>query len=389
MASSISIPSRSTTLPPTHRALLLNSTRDPYDITVVSNETPQPGPGSAIVRILASGVLTYNNKVYSGKKPYPYPTPFVPGSGSIGRIAAVHEDATQLTPGTLVFFDCFIRARDDPNALILSGLSSGFTKGSTALMSGPWRNGTYAEYSKVPLENCFPLDETRLCTELGYTIDHLMYLFTISVPFGGLRSVDLRAGEKVLVTPAAGMYGSAAVVAALSMGARVVAIGRNLDTLNVFKSWPAYSEGRLTIVQNTGDVEADIRSLTKDGTDMADVFFDISPGKAIGSPHYKSCIQALRRGGRVSYMGAHFELPLPAMAMTLNDITFKAKWMYEPEDVRAMIKLAEAGYLKLGEENGIKTVGKFPLEKFAEAFDVCSKMSGPGLQVIIAPSMDE
>ncbi|KAK6367948.1 hypothetical protein LTS17_010101 [Exophiala oligosperma] len=387
MASSNSIPSRSTTISSTHRALLLSSTRDPYDISVVSNATPQPTPGSAVIRILASGVLTYNNKVYSGKKPYPYPTPFVPGSGSIGRVASVHEDATRLTPGVLVFFDCFIRGRDDPDALILSGLSSGFTKGSTDLMVGAWRDGTYAEYARVPLENCFPLDETRLCTELGYTVDDLMYLFTVSVPFGGLRSVDLRAGEKVIVTPAAGMYGSAAVVAALAMGARVVAVGRNLDTLNVFKSWPAYSEegGRLDIVQTTGDVDADVASLTKDGTDMADVFFDISPGKAIGSPHYKSCIRALRRGGRASYMGAHFELPLPAMTMTLNDITFKAKWMYEREDVRAMIKLAENGFLKLGEKNGIKTVGKFPLEKFAEAFDACSKMSGPGLQVIIAP----
>lgn len=146
-----------------------------------------------------------------------------------------------------------------------------------------------------------------------------------------------------------------------------------------------FAEGRLNIVQNTGDVDADVKALTKDGTDTADVFFDISPGEAVKSPHYKSCIQALRRGGRVSYMGTHYELPLPGVTMMLNDITFKCKWMYESDDMREMIRLAEIGYLKLGEANGIRTVGKFPLEKFDEAFDMCSKRSGPGLQVIIAP----
>ncbi|KAF5009903.1 hypothetical protein FDECE_3888 [Fusarium decemcellulare] len=373
-------------IPQTHRALVLHSTRDPYDISVVSKATPQAGPGSIVIKVFSAAVLTYADRVYSGKKPYPYPEPFVLGSSAIGRVAAVGPDATSLKPGQLVFFDCFIEGRDNTNSLILHGLSSGFNPASNKLMDGEWRDSTYAEFSKVPLENCFPIDEARLMGSpvnggLGYTAADLTYLLTISVPFGGLRDVDVKAGEKVIITPAAGTFGSAAVLGALAMGAQVIAMGRNQETLDKLKALSP--EGRVRTVLNTGDVQADIKELTKDGP--ADVFLDISPGKAINSTHFKSCIQSLRRGGRVSLMGAHYEMTLPTQFIMLNDITVKGKWMYTKDDMRIMIKLLEAGYLKIGDAAGVQTVGAFPLEQFEEAFDTASKMSGPLLQTVIAP----
>lgn len=374
--------SQTTQLPPTHRALLLRSTRDPYDMAVVMKDTPQAGPGSAVIKILGSGVLTYANRVYSGKKPYPYPTPFVPGSFSIARVAAVGPDATTLEIGQLVFFDCFIHGRDDNRSLFLHGLSAGFNPGSNRLMENEWKDGTYAEYAKVPLENCFPLDEARLLGKpedggLGYSLEHLMYMFQMSVPFGGLRDVDVKTGDKVAIAPAAGAYGSAAVVSALAMGAYVIAIGRDLETLEKVKALSP--SGRVRAVQITGDTEKDIEELTKDGP--LDVFFDISPGQARESTHFKSCIESLRRGGRISIMG-FMDLALPTSTMMLNDITLKGKWMYQKEDIRYMIKLLEAGYMDL---HHTKTVGTFSIEEFAEAFDTASKMKGPFLQTIIVP----
>lgn len=374
-------------LPSQHRALVLHSTRDPYDMSVESRPVPKPGPGSAVIHVLAAGVLTYADKVYSGKKPYLYPEPFVPGSSAIGRIAAVGPDTTNLKPGQLIYFDCYIHGRDDATTLILHGLSAGFTPGSNALMETVWRDGTYAEYSNVPLENCFPMDEARLMGGLAdggfhYTAEDLIYLLTVSVPFGGLRDVDVRAGEKVIITPATGAFGSAAVVAALAMGARVIAMGRNLKALERLKTLTG-AGNRIRIVQNTGDVEADAQELIKDGP--ADVFLDISPGKAVKSRHFTSCIQALRRGGRVSLMGAHQALTLPTQTIMLYDLTVKGKWMYTKEDIRIMIQLVEIGYLKLGDAGGIKTISAWPLEQFDAAFDAAAKMSGPCLQAVIVP----
>ncbi|CVK86023.1 related to ADH3-alcohol dehydrogenase III [Fusarium mangiferae] len=369
-------------LPKAHRALVLHSTRDPYDISVVTQDTPQPCPGSAVIRVLSAGVLTYADRVYSGHKPYPYPEPFVIGSSAIGRVAAVGLDATSLKLGQLVFFDSFIQARDNPDSLILHGLSGGFDTASNKLMEGEWRDGTYAEYAKVPLENCFSLDEHRLTGNpaeggLGYSMADLAYLWTISVPFGGLQDIAIRSGEKVVISPAAGTFGSAAVLAALAMGAQVIAVGRNHETLNKVQ---ALNPERIRTVLNTGNIEADVKELTKDGP--VDAFFDISPGKAISSTHFHSCIMSLRRGGRVSLMGAHEELKLPTQFMMLNDITLKGKWMYTKDDMRNMIKLVQAGYLKL---DAVQTLGNFPMKEFAEAFEKASKISGPLSQVLISP----
>jgi NADPH:quinone reductase-like Zn-dependent oxidoreductase len=368
-------------IPQKHRALVLNSTRDPLDISLVEQTPPQAGPGSAVVRVLVAGVLSYAGEVYSGRKPYPYPTPFIPGSSAIARVAAVGPDATLLKPEQLVFFDSFVVGRDDPTALILHGVNSGPTPGSAKLMEGEWRDSTYAEYARVPLENCFPLDEARLLGDLGYKLADLMYLGALSVPFGGLRDVGVKAGEKVIVAPATGAFGGAAVLAALAMGARVVAVGRNAEALEDLR---AFNPERIRTVLNTGDVMADAKELAKDGP--ADVFFDISPKEAVASTHLQSGMMALRREDRVSLMGGQMDLtPMPIRVIMRYNLTVKGKWMYTKEDIRVLITLAETGYLKLGEAGGIKTAGTFPLEQFEAAFETAAKNNGLGLQTVITP----
>ncbi|KAJ6557980.1 hypothetical protein B0H19DRAFT_1149358 [Mycena capillaripes] len=371
----------SSNVPTKHRALVLNSTRDPFDISVVEQTPPKVGPGSAVVRILVASVLSFAGEVYSGRKPYPYPTPFVPGSSAIGRVAAVGPDATLLKPGQLVYIDNYLHGRDDPTSQFLHGLYSGSTPGSMAMMEGEWRDSTYAEYSKIPLENCIALDESRLLGDLSYKVEDLMYLSSLSIPFGGLRNVGVRAGEKVIVAPATGGFGGAAVLAALAMGARVVAMGRNAEALERLK---AFDPDRIRTVLNTGDVMADTKELAKDGP--ADVFLDISPAEAVKSTHLQSGILALRPGGRVSLMGGQMDLiPLPIGVIMGHNLTLKGKFMYTKEDLRVLITLVETGYLKLGEAGGIKTVGKFPLEQFEAAFETAAKNNGLGLQTVITP----
>ena len=353
---------------------------------VINQPTPQVGPGSAVIRVLVAGVLSYSDQIYTGRRPYPFPTPLVPGTSAIGRVAALGLDSTMLQEGQLVFFDSFISGRDDPTSIILSGIFSGVTPGSNKLMEGEWRNSTYAEYAKVPLENCFTLNEEILLGKpsdggLGYEMSDLKYLGTLLVPLGGLRDVNLRAGERVVITPATGSFGSAAVLVALAMGAQVIAMGRDLEALEKVKALGP--DGRVEIVQNTGDVAADIKTLTRKGP--LDVFYDISPDTAAESTHFTSCIQSLRRGGRASLMGAPKEVMLPTSIMMRNDITVKGKWMFTKDDVGFMIKLAEAGFLKLGQAGGIQTAGTFTLEQFAEAFDTAAKTKGPCTQTVIIP----
>ena len=196
-------------LPSHHRALVLEAVETGFQLK--SLPTPQPTPGSATVRIAVAGVLSYSREIYNGQRQHRFPTPLVGGCSAIGRVAAIGPDATALQPSQLVYVDCVIRARDDPSAMFMSAIYEGLTDGSKKLMRHVWRDGTMAEFAQVPLENCIPLDEVRLCRDLGYPLEDLMYMCYLLVPYGGLRDIELEPGETVVVCPATGGFGGAGV----------------------------------------------------------------------------------------------------------------------------------------------------------------------------------
>jgi threonine dehydrogenase-like Zn-dependent dehydrogenase len=106
--------------------------------------TPQPGPRSAIVRILDAGVISYHREIYNGERHYDFPKPIAGGSSAITRIVAVGEDAVILQPGQLVWMDCVIRARDNPDSLFLTAIHEGMDAGSRKLSCDVWRDGAFA-----------------------------------------------------------------------------------------------------------------------------------------------------------------------------------------------------------------------------------------------------
>lgn len=374
-------------LPETHRALVQRVYAQPLQVETLP--TPQPTPGSAVVKVLVANVIGYMKNIYNGARKYSYPTPLVAGTSAIGRVAAVGEDAVSLKPGQLVFFDCTIRGRDDPGAIILSGIADGSSEPSRKLMRDAWRDSTYAEYARAPLENCFPLNEALLCGSpsdgvgLGYDIARISYIAALLVPYGGLRDIRVEPGETVIVAPATGGFGGAAVLVALAMGARVIAMGRNTDVL---AKLAGLSSTRVKTVKITGNQEEEVAALQKFGG-PADAYFDISPREAQGATYFKSAILSLRHAGRVSYMGGFLEdVPIPLRLLMRKDIKLHGKWMYSPDDVRSLVKMVEIGLLDLSESRGLVTVmGEFPLERWEEAFDMAAKNAAVGQIALIRP----
>jgi threonine dehydrogenase-like Zn-dependent dehydrogenase len=327
--------------------------------------------------MLISNIISYSRDIYDGTRKYPFPTPLVIGTSGVGRLAAIGPDAVLLKPGQLIFVDSFIRGRDDPSAAFLFGVHEGYTEGSKKLMRGEWKDATYAEYAKAPVENCHLLNESLLLGKLGYAIEDIADISRLVVPYGGLRDINIKAGETVIIAPATGPFGSAAVTVALAMGARVIAMGRNLSILQRL----AASHSRVEIVQITGDVVADTASLQQFG--VVDAYFDISPPEAANSTHMKSAIMALRHGGRVSLMGGiQGDVAIPHSRVMHWDLALKGKWMYSREDVGDLIKMVEAGALEL--EKG-KVAGKFGLEEWEVAFDKAKEFSGSERNAVIVP----
>ncbi|KAE8451409.1 hypothetical protein EG329_004038 [Mollisiaceae sp. DMI_Dod_QoI] len=368
-------------LPTHHRALVLESISAGFKLKTLP--VPLPTPGSAIIHIAASGALSYFHTLYSGSLPqYTFPTPLTGGFSAIGHITSLGPDATILSPGQLVFIDCVIRARDSPSSLFLSGIHSGSEAGTKKLMREVWRDGKLAEYVRAPLENCIPLDETRLCEELGYSLRDLMYMCYLLVPYGGLRDIKIEPGETVVVCPATGGFGSAGVMVAVAMGARVIGLGRDEGKLmklkeHVERGTPGAS---VETVRVSGDVKADTDAVAAFGT--IDAVLDLSPHGAAKSTHLRSVVNALRRNGRCSLMGMAEDI-MPAWKVVGSNISFRGKLMYERDDILQFIKMLERGMFPRGKD--FVTTKAFSLENWKEGFETAAEYIGVGQTVVFTP----
>lgn len=387
-------------IPQTYRALQVTSASSPPQITTLP--TPPLTPSTVLVRPLIANVISYISSIFQhgNTRGYSYPTPLVPGAAAVGRVLAAASDAPTLVPGQLVFLDPVLRAHDGSGASILHGLQGAGTETGRAMMEGEWRDGSFGEVVRVPAENVHALDEQRLfgagAAGLGYGTADLGFLSQLLVAYGGLRDVDVRPGETVLVAPATGSFGGAAAHVALAMGADVVAMGRNEGVLKELEEVArrSYPGGRLRTVKMTGGLEGDVAAIAAAARDLGsrsgtvDVFFDISPPNAGGSPHIQAGVLSLRRGGRMSVMGgAAGDVGFPYFRIMAWGLTLRGTFMYTPEQIDEVIRLVETGRLKLGKEGaGAECVGLYGLEEWEEAFTTAAEEGRMGRFVLLAPN---
>jgi threonine dehydrogenase-like Zn-dependent dehydrogenase len=374
----------------TMKAVVLSERINPILISVKEVPIPAPTAGSVVVQILATAILDYMREVLTGARPYPMKVPLIPGGNGIGRISAIGPDAASLKVGQLVLIDSYIRARDDTDAGFLLGLHAGADPRTHKLAGGPWRNGTLAQYANIPLENVHSLDEQRLCGELGYHITELSAILACTVAYGGLDDAGVKSGDIVIVAPATGNFGGAAVVTALAMGANVIACGRNQETLDgLAKAIGSPSE--LKAVKLTGDVEKDtVAIFAATGPGGADVYIDFSPpaaGEGGKTPtHMNAAIGVLRFGGTCSLMGGITGMVgLPYALIMFKNLIIRGRFMYRREQFRRVIKLAEQGKLKLGKAVGREVIGPYSLNNVVEALEMAEKSPGWAKTVIVTP----
>ncbi|KAK7520495.1 hypothetical protein IWZ03DRAFT_422165 [Phyllosticta citriasiana] len=351
-----------TRLPESHRVLQLESMEQPLQFKTVP--TLQPGPGSAVVQVLAAAVIFYSGDLYNGKRQYPSQWfPAAPQSGG-----SPPPDPTQRHWRRASWFS-----------------SSDFNDASAKLMHGEWRNSTYAQYCKFPLENCIPLNETRLLGDpsargLGYRVEDLTQIFRLLVPYGVLDDIGLKPGEAIIIAPATSQFSSVAVRVVLAMAAgRVIAMGRNEV------AWKQLREldGCVSTFKITGDMEADAAALRTWG--LTDVFFEISPPMAAGSTHFRSGIAALRNGGRISLMGGlPSDVSFAYEDFMVRGLSMKGTWIYTREQIDDFLRLVESGLLSLSKRGGLRVGATFGLEQWREAFEA-AKVAQTDETVAIRP----
>ena len=365
----------------THTAAVLETVGQP--LILKSLPIPKARTGSAVIRVLATALSSNTKAALAGSFGLVFPrTPMIPGFSAIGRIHSVGPDAPSLEAGQLIWHDFFVQSRDNPDDSIHAGFMGGKQQ-----LEETWNNNTFAEYAEVPLERTWALNEDLLCKTKGYSFADLSYLGTVAIPMAGLLDMGVRAGDSVIVAPATGTYGGSAVPAALSLGAKVIACGRNAKTLARMTDVFGVS-GRFGTVVLTGKVDEDTAIIkAAAGPKGADCYIDFVPPQAIGSTHILSCLGALRNRGRASFMGAIFSnVEIPYFLVMLKNIRIEGRCMFDRGHGEQTVKLLEAGHLVVGYRKMCGTkMHRFKLKDVHPAIDAAAEYRGWGDMVVVEP----
>ena len=340
-------------------------------LTLRDEPTPQPRRGAVLLRMEAVPLLSYTRAYVEGKLPYAFPPgPFSPGTNGVGRIEAVGVGVFGLRPGQRVVVHPYWVADEavaEPEQILigLTGISAG-----SAAMLADFPHGTLRELAEFPASAVLALDGLDAMPSA-----RLAALGKFSVPFGGLRRGRLAAGETVVVNGATGYFGSAAVIAALALGAsRVVALGRRAEPLAKLVE---LGRGRVVPVVLTGDGARDVAAIREAAGGGADLAFDMV-GHAQEPNATLAALRSLRRNGRLVLMGSmDVDLPITYREMLLNNWELIGHFMYTSADYLALVSLVTSGQLLLDAVE----LAAYPFARLEAAID--SAGAAQGLQCTV------
>lgn len=324
---------------------------------------PVPRPGSVLVRIEASSLMSYLKAYVQGLLPAydPPRSAFTIGTNGVGVVEAVGPGVWHLGPGQRVMLSSHFVAREnveDPAQILIALTAIG--PGAEPILA-EWPDGTLAEYALMPVEAATPADGLDRIDAA-----QLAVLSRYIIPYGGLLRGRLAPGEAVVITGASGAYGSAAVLLAVALGAaRVVAAGRKAAALETV----ARAGGsRVAAVLLTGDTQADAAALRAASGGGAHLAFDMV-GQARDPNATLAALHSLRRAGRLVLMGSMtVDLPVPYTTVMLNSWEIIGQFMYPAWAYRRLLDLVRSGVLD------ITAIRRriYPLADLPEAMDAAA-----------------
>lgn len=282
-----------------------------------------PGVDELLVSVEAAGVNPVDAKMCRGllKEFLPVEFPYVPGSDFSGVVVSVG-------PG------------GDPSYV-----------GQRVMgMIDVQRGGAYAELAVVPVTRAVPVP------------DSVELMDAAALPMGVMTGYDLieigldvRAGEKVIVTGAAGSVGRAAVFAAAERGAEVVAVVRSIPETAI--------SGASSVIAASDDKPLEALS----GLDCV--------ADTVGGGLAQRLCGALRSGGRFStVVGSFAPLPETNGAYSISTVVVDPR----PEPLARFAAALAAGKVAL------PPVRTLPLAEAAHAHAMLLA-GGAGRKLILLP----
>jgi alcohol dehydrogenase, propanol-preferring len=321
----------------TMKAAIVEKFGDPLVLREVP--IPVPGPGQALVEVLASGVCHTDLHAVDGDWPVKPKLPFTPGHEGAGIVVAVGQGVSYLKEGDRVGI-AWLHSACGHCEYCLSGWE---TLCPEQQNSGYSVNGSFAEYALGQADYL-----GRIPKNLSF-VDAAPILCAGVTTYKGLKQTGARPGEWVVISGCGGL-GHGAVQYAKAMGLHVAAVDLGPEKMALARKLGA----EITIDAKTQDPVKEIQ-------------------KQIGGAHgvlvtavspiaFKQGVGMLRRGGTCVLNGLPpGEFPVSIFEMVLNGYTLRGSIVGTRLDLEEALQFAAEGKVKA-------TIETLPLDSINDIF---------------------
>ncbi|MGC1380958.1 MAG: NAD(P)-dependent alcohol dehydrogenase [Candidatus Baltobacteraceae bacterium] len=297
------------------KAVRLHEVGGPENLRVDEIPMPELGEGEALVRVAAAALNRRDLFITQGRYPN-IRLPVTLGSDGAGTIAALGGVLSDLRVGDEVVIDPMLFWGDDPRV---------WDAGNATILGMP-RDGTFAQYVAVPVDNLYrkpaelSIEEAAAIPLAGSTAYRA--LFTRGA---------LKAGETVLVTGIGGGVQTFVLLFAKQAGARAIVTSSSDEKLRKAAALGA----DLTINYAT---TADWHKVARSAGPI-DLVVDSSGGETLGR-----AIDAVRPGGRVVvYGGTTGDATIKMFPLFWKHVSVLGTSMASPQDFAAMLRCFDGG----------------------------------------------
>jgi S-(hydroxymethyl)glutathione dehydrogenase / alcohol dehydrogenase len=204
-------------------------------------EVRDPGPGEALVRLLASGICHSDINVIDGVSPVPVPV--VPGHEGAGIVTAVGEGVKNVATGDTVVIGTMTpcRACSACRRGRFSDCAAAFGRGEERFS---WRGRPVRSYANVSsFAEQTTVRSTQLIPAAGIPFPAAALIgCAVSTGYGVVRNVaQVRSGDTVVVIGTGGIGVNALQTARLAGAERVIAVDTNPAKATIAKRFGAHS----------------------------------------------------------------------------------------------------------------------------------------------------
>lgn len=294
------------------------------DLNVSEQLLPEPGPGQALVKLIASGVCHTDLHAAHGDWPVKPTPPFVPGHEGVGTVEKLGEGVTHLQVGDTVgnawlWSACGVcqYCRTGWETLCEEQLNGGYST-----------DGSFAEYMLVDARFAPLIPEGSNPYEIAPVLCAGVTVYK------GLKMTGVRPGQWVVISGIGGL-GHIAVQYATAMGMRVIAVDIADDKLALARRHGA----ELVFNANGADPAAEIQEQVGGAHGVLVT--------AVHPSAFGQAINTTRRGGTIVFNGLPpGDFPAPIFDIVLKGLTIRGSIVGTRQDMVEALDFYARGQIR-------------------------------------------